>query len=127
MQAKKSSEPVAVWLDAVGQPARLVFHGARFRVIDTPTPLPRQPEWPSGITHPGKTCVIGNGVVVSPQALLNEVDGLRAQGVEVDHRNLLISNRAHLILPYHVALDRAIEASRGNSCPGFASTVCATS
>ena len=67
---------------------------------------------PSGITHPGKTCVIGNGVVVSPQALLNEVDGLRAQGIEVDHRNLLISNRAHLILPYHVALDRAIEPAR---------------
>ena len=64
---------------------------------------------PSGITHPGKTRVIGNGGVVSPQALLNEVDGLRAQGIEVDHRNLLISNRAHLILPYHVALDRAIE------------------
>ena len=73
---------------------------------------------PSGITHPGKTCVIGNGVVVSPQALLNEVDGLRAQGIEVDHRNLLISNRAHLILPYHVALDRAIEASRGGAAVG---------
>ena len=72
----------------------------------------------SGITHPGKTCVIGNGVVVSPQALLNEVDGLRAQGIEVDHRNLLISNRAHLILPYHVALDRAIEASRGGAAVG---------
>ena len=73
---------------------------------------------PSGITHPGKTCVIGNGVVVSPHALLNEVDGLRAQGIEVDHRNLLISNRAHLILPYHVALDRAIEASRGGAAVG---------
>src|SRR5215468_149832 len=73
---------------------------------------------PSGITHPGKTCVIGNGVVVDPQALLNEIDGLRAQGVEVDHHNLLISNRAHLILPYHVALDRAIEASRGGAAVG---------
>jgi len=73
---------------------------------------------PSGVTHPGKTCVIGNGVVVDPQALLNEIDGLRAQGVEVDHHNLLISNRAHLILPYHVALDRAIEASRGGAAVG---------
>jgi adenylosuccinate synthase len=73
---------------------------------------------PSGITHPGKTCVIGNGVVVDPQALLNEFDGLRAQGIAVDHRNLLISNRAHLILPYHVALDRAIEASRGGNAVG---------
>jgi len=73
---------------------------------------------PSGITHPGKTCVIGNGVVVDPQALLNEIDGLRAQGIEVNHRNLLISNRAHLILPYHVALDRAIESGRGVAAVG---------
>ncbi|MGE0131647.1 MAG: adenylosuccinate synthase [Blastocatellales bacterium] len=73
---------------------------------------------PSGITHPGKTCVIGNGVVVDPQALLNEVDGLRGQGIEVNDRNLLISNRAHLILPYHVALDRAIEAGRGGAAVG---------
>ncbi|WP_395242761.1 hypothetical protein ACGGZK_11310 [Agromyces sp. MMS24-K17] len=61
MQAKKRSEPVAVWLDAVGQPARLVFHGARFRVIDTPTPLPRHPEWPSGITHPPADVVLAPG------------------------------------------------------------------
>ncbi len=73
---------------------------------------------PSGITHPGKICVIGNGVVVDPQALLNEIDGLHAQGIEVNHRNLLISNRAHLILPYHVALDRRIEASRGGNAVG---------
>jgi adenylosuccinate synthase len=73
---------------------------------------------PSGITHAGKTCVIGNGVVVSPQALLHEIDELRAQGIEVNARNLLVSNRAHLILPYHVALDRAIEASRGSAAVG---------
>lgn len=73
---------------------------------------------PSGITHAGKICVIGNGVVVSPQALLHEIDELRAQGIEVTARNLLISNRAHLILPYHVALDRAIEASRGSAAVG---------
>ncbi len=73
---------------------------------------------PSGITHPGKTCVIGNGVVVHPGALLTEIDELRAKGIEVTAANLLISNRAHLILPHHIALDRAIEASRGNSAVG---------
>jgi adenylosuccinate synthase len=73
---------------------------------------------PSGITHPGKVCVIGNGVVVSPEALLVEIDELRAKGIEVDERNLLISNRAHLILPYHVALDRQIEAHRGGNAVG---------
>ncbi|MGE0883393.1 MAG: adenylosuccinate synthase [Blastocatellales bacterium] len=73
---------------------------------------------PSGITHPGKTCVIGNGVVVDPRALLTEMDELRAQGIEVNASNLLVSNRAHLILPHHVALDRAIEASRGGNAVG---------
>ena len=57
-------------------------------------------------------------MVVDPQALLNEIDGLRAQSIEVGAGNLLISNRAHLILPYHVALDRAIEASRGGAAVG---------
>ncbi|MDX2033933.1 MAG: adenylosuccinate synthase [Blastocatellia bacterium] len=73
---------------------------------------------PSGITHPGKMCVIGNGVVVDPRALLVEIDELRQKGIEVGPHNLLISNRAHLILPYHVALDRAIEASRGGNAVG---------
>jgi adenylosuccinate synthase len=73
---------------------------------------------PSGITHPGKTCVIGNGVVVSPQALLEEIDELRAKGVVVTPENLLVSNRAHLILPYHVALDRTVEAHRGRNAVG---------
>jgi adenylosuccinate synthase len=73
---------------------------------------------PSGITHAGKTCVIGNGVVVHPQALLTEIDELRAKGIEVNSTNLLISNRAHLILPHHVALDRAIEAGRGGNAVG---------
>lgn len=73
---------------------------------------------PSGITHPGKTCIIGNGVVVHPQALLTEMDELRAKDIEVNAVNLLISNRAHLILPHHVALDRAIEAGRGGNAVG---------
>jgi adenylosuccinate synthase len=73
---------------------------------------------PSGITHPGKTCVIGNGVVVDPQALLNEIDALRARGITVTEKNLLVSNRAHLILPYHVALDRCVEEHRGRDAVG---------
>jgi adenylosuccinate synthase len=73
---------------------------------------------PSGITHPGKMCVIGNGVVVSPEALLTEIDDLRVRGIEVNEDNLLISNRAHLILPYHVALDRTLESRRGTNAVG---------
>lgn len=73
---------------------------------------------PSGITHPGKTCVIGNGLVVSPEALLHEMAELQSQGVAVTPANLLLSNRAHLILPYHQALDRAVEAHRGRNAVG---------
>ena len=73
---------------------------------------------PSGITHAGKTCVIGNGVVVDPQALLNEIEDLRTRGIEVNEENLLVSNRAHLILPYHVALDRCVEEHRGRDAVG---------
>jgi adenylosuccinate synthase len=73
---------------------------------------------PSGITHPGKPCVIGNGVVVDPRALLTEMEELRAKGITVTPDNLMVSNRAHLILPYHVALDRAIEAGRGGNAVG---------
>jgi adenylosuccinate synthase len=68
---------------------------------------------PSGILHPGVTCVIGNGVVVDPQALFNEVDTLHGMGVETEGR-LLVSDRAHLILPYHRELDLLSEARRGD-------------
>jgi adenylosuccinate synthase len=67
---------------------------------------------PSGILHPGVSCVIGNGVVVDPQALFAEVDELRGLGIEVDGR-LFVSDRAHLILPYHRELDVLSEARRG--------------
>jgi adenylosuccinate synthase len=67
---------------------------------------------PSGILHPGITCVIGNGVVVDPQALFDEIDELRAAGIEIDDR-LVISDKAHLILPYHRELDLLSEARRG--------------
>ena len=68
---------------------------------------------PSGILHPGVRCVIGNGVVVDPNALFTEIDALAAQGVEVGDR-LLISDKAHLILPYHRDLEVLSEARRGD-------------
>jgi len=72
---------------------------------------------PSGILHEECQCVIGNGVVVSPEALLAELDELRQAGVESEGR-LFISNRAHLILPYHIALDRARENALGEKSVG---------
>jgi len=67
---------------------------------------------PSGILHPGILCVIGNGVVVDPQALFGEVDELVKNGIDVDNR-IIISDKAHLILPYHRDLDLLAEARRG--------------
>jgi len=67
---------------------------------------------PSGILHPGITCVIGNGVVVDPQALFSELDELTRNGIDVGNR-LLVSDKAHLILPYHRDLDLLSEARRG--------------
>jgi adenylosuccinate synthase len=67
---------------------------------------------PSGILHPGVACIIGNGVVIDPQALFKEIDELAKMGVEVDGR-LLISEKAHVILPYHRELDVLSEARRG--------------
>jgi len=59
---------------------------------------------PSGILHKDKLCIIGNGVVIEPSALLEEIEGLRKRGIEVGE-NLLISKNAHLIMPYHILLD----------------------
>ena len=67
---------------------------------------------PSGILHDGITCVIGNGVVIDPQALFGEIDELAAAGIAVGDR-LVISDKAHLILPYHRELDVLSEARRG--------------
>ncbi len=69
---------------------------------------------PSGILRPEKTCVIGNGVVVDPVALLAEIEGLRAQKIKVG-RNLLISDCAHLVLPYHRHLDEQREIRKGKN------------
>ncbi len=68
---------------------------------------------PSGILHRGKICIIGNGVVVDPAALLDEMDGLKKRGIKINH-SLLISKNAHLIMPYHKALDIASENLKGN-------------
>ena len=67
---------------------------------------------PSGILHEGITCVIGNGLVVDPQALFAEIDELAAAGIAAGDR-LIVSDKAHLILPYHRELDLLSEARRG--------------
>ncbi|MEW6729861.1 MAG: adenylosuccinate synthase [Acidobacteriota bacterium] len=72
---------------------------------------------PSGILHSLKTCIIGNGVVIDPVALQSEIDELRAVGIEVNDR-LWISNRAHLILPYHRAIEKASEEALGDERVG---------
>jgi adenylosuccinate synthase len=69
---------------------------------------------PSGIMHPEITCYIGNGVVLSPEALFKEIEELEAAGIEVRER-LRIAPACPLILPYHVALDQAREAKRGDA------------
>ncbi len=69
---------------------------------------------PSGILRPGKICVIGNGVVVDPISLVEEIDGLRKLGVKVDG-NLLISENAHLVFPYHRELDEQREILKGKN------------
>ena len=66
---------------------------------------------PSGIFHEGVTCVIGNGVVIDPVALMEEIEQVEALGFSVEGR-LLISHNAHLIMPYHKALDKARERWR---------------
>jgi adenylosuccinate synthase len=67
---------------------------------------------PSGILYPGKRCVIGNGVVIDPKVLIEELDGLRARRIDVS--GLRISANAHLIMPYHLLLDSAGEAKLGS-------------
>lgn len=64
---------------------------------------------PSGILHKGKICVIGNGVVIDPRALLEEIEMLKGKGISVEGR-LLISEQAHVIFPYHKKLDELKEA-----------------
>jgi adenylosuccinate synthase len=73
---------------------------------------------PSGVLHDDTVCVIGNGVVVDPQILLDEIDALRQRGYLKDLSLLKISDRAHLIMPYHRAIDLARERRRGEGMIG---------
>jgi adenylosuccinate synthase len=73
---------------------------------------------PSGIVHRGKTCVLGNGMVIDPKAFFEEADRLIAQGITVTPERVKISSRAHLILPYHRALDHTSEERLGNERVG---------
>ena len=74
---------------------------------------------PSGILHKGKKCLIGNGVVVDPAVLLEEIHTLMERGIPVGPDNLVLSEKAHLIMPYHKAIDQAREAAQSRSLPGF--------
>jgi adenylosuccinate synthase len=73
---------------------------------------------PSGILYPRVICLLGGGMVVNPKKLLAEMDGLAARGVDVSPSRLRLSGLAHLIMPYHLALDGAAEAARGGSAIG---------
>src|SRR3954464_3009272 len=72
---------------------------------------------PSGILHPGVRCAIGNGVVLDPDTLFTEIDGLVKAGVDVEGR-LYVSERAHLVLPYHKQVDAESEASKAIGTTG---------
>ncbi|MBW1769243.1 MAG: adenylosuccinate synthetase, partial [Deltaproteobacteria bacterium] len=68
---------------------------------------------PSGILHEHTKCLIGNGLVVDPEVLLEEIDTLIKKGISISHENLSLSEKAHLIMPYHTAIDLAREAAKG--------------
>src|SRR5947207_11362969 len=69
---------------------------------------------PSGILRPGKLCVIGNGVVVDPISLIEEINGLRKLGIPIEG-NLLVSEQAHVVFPYHRELDEHRELRKGKN------------
>jgi adenylosuccinate synthase len=75
---------------------------------------------PSGILHEGMRAVLGNGMVIAPEALFKELDGLAEAGIDWQGR-LVVSSRAHTILPWHAELDRAREAARGDKAIGTTS------
>jgi len=68
---------------------------------------------PSGILHDHKTCIIGNGVVIDPAVLIDEIDRLTERNLFPPHTKLCVSERAHMIMPYHKRLDSAREAAKG--------------
>jgi adenylosuccinate synthase len=73
---------------------------------------------PSGILHKGVQCLIGNGVVIDPAVLLNEIENLQNAGDSITPENLLISHAAHVIMPHHKAIDSAREKRRGKNAIG---------
>src|SRR5438876_11682693 len=73
---------------------------------------------PSGVVHPGKTCVLGNGMVIDPKAFFEEADRLMGQGISITPERVKVSSRAHLILPYHLALNHTSEERLGNEKVG---------
>lgn len=75
---------------------------------------------PSGVIQPGTLNVVGNGVVVDPWTLLEEIDGLKVRGIDLAGR-LLLSDRAHVVLPYHKRMDAALERLRGAASLGTTS------
>ena len=70
---------------------------------------------PSGILYENKKCLIGNGLVVDPEVLLEEIEDLRHSGMEVTPKRLSLSEKAHIIMPYHKAIDLARETARGRT------------
>jgi len=70
---------------------------------------------PTGILHPNKTCIIGNGVVIDPNAFIQEVEALKKLGVKIAPENLRISKRAHLIMPYNCTFDLEREKKKGKN------------
>ncbi|OGW56792.1 MAG: adenylosuccinate synthase [Nitrospirae bacterium RBG_16_43_8] len=68
---------------------------------------------PSGILHKGKSCIIGNGVVVEPKSLIEEMDGLIKRGIDIG-KNIFLSKSSHLIMPYHAAIEREQERLKGS-------------
>jgi adenylosuccinate synthase len=73
---------------------------------------------PSGALHPDKLCVIGNGVVVDPEVLIDEISALKAQGHLANDEQIRISEQAHVIMPYHKLIDQARERLRGEGMIG---------
>ena len=73
---------------------------------------------PSGILHPGKLCVIGSGVVLDPETLLEEISALIKKGYDVSPDSVAISDRAHVIMPYHRIIDTARDSTQGIGTTG---------
>lgn len=69
---------------------------------------------PSGILHPGKICLIGNGVVLDPEVFLKEIDALAAKGVDVSPKRMMISKKTQIIMPYHKLLDNCRETHKSD-------------